>query len=134
MSTNVANNSTCHSYRLMTEQKILQKYFNLPRQYTYALCKFKCANSKIPTIVGRYSNQPLEDRTCTVCESNEIGDEYHYLFKCSKFNDERAKYIKKYYFNNPSHHKMNSLFNESTKKQLLNLAKFVYEVMQVFKN
>ena len=45
----------------------------------YALCKFKCANSRIPTIMGRYANKPLEDRTCTVCESNEIGHEFHYL-------------------------------------------------------
>ena len=118
----------------MTEHKILQKYFKLPRQYMYALCKFKCANSKIPAIVGRYTNKPLEDRTCTVCESGEIGNEYHYLFKCSKFNEERSKYIKEYFINNPSEYKMNQLFNKSSRKQLLNLAKFVYEVMQVFKN
>ena len=64
----------------------------------------------------------------------EIGNEYHYLFKCSKFNEERIKYIKEYFINNPSEDKMKKLFNESSRKQLLNLAKFVYEVMQVFKN
>ena len=46
----------------MTDQKALQEYFNLPRQQMYVLCKFKCANSRIPTITGRYSNKPLEDR------------------------------------------------------------------------
>ena len=118
----------------MTEQKILQKYLKLPRQYIYVICKFKCANSKIPTIVGRYTNKPLEDRTCTVCESEEIGNEYHYLFKCSKFKDGRIKYLNYYYINNPSEHKMKQLFNESSRKQLLNLAKFVYEILQEFKD
>ena len=132
-SSDTFNNSVCLNYRTITEQKTLQTYFNLPRQYMYALCKFKCANSRIPTIMGRYANKPLEDRTCTVCESNEIGDEFHYLFKCSKFNDERIKYIKVHYFNNPSVHKMSRLFNEPNRKQMLNLAKFVYEVIQEFK-
>ena len=118
----------------MTEEKTLQKYFKLPRQYMYVLCKFRCANSKIPTILGRYSNKPLEDRTCTLCESNEIGDEFHYLFKCSKFKDERIKYIKEYFLNNPTEHKMKELFNGPTIKQLLNLAKFVYKIIQEFKN
>ena len=132
-SSDKTNNSVCLNYRLMTDQKALQKYFNLPRQHMYALCKFKCANSRIPTITGRYSNKPLEDRTCTVCESNEIGDEFHYLFKCSKFKDERVKYIKAYFINNPSGYKMNKLFNEPNKRQMLNLAKFVGEIMQEFK-
>ena len=131
-SSDVANNSVCLNYKLMTEQKKLQKYFKLPRQYIYAICKFKCANSRIPTIVGRYTNIPIEDRTCTLCESNEMGGEFHYLFQCSKFNDERIKYIKKYYYNNPNVYKMNSLFNESSKKQMLNLAKFIYEVINAF--
>ena len=122
------------NYKLITEQKKLQRYFKLPSQYMYAFCKFRCANSKIPTIVGRYSNTPIEDRKCTLCESNEIGDEFHYLFQCSKFNDGRIKYIKKHYYNNPSEYKMNRLFNESNKKQMLNLSKFIYEVIQEFKN
>ena len=131
-SSDINNNSVCLNYRLMTDKKTLQKYFTLPRQHMHALCKFKCANSRIPTITGRYSNKPLEDRTCTVCESNEIGDEFHYLFKCSKFKDERVKYIKRYFFNNPSWYTMNKLFNESNKRQMLNLAKFVGEIMQEF--
>ena len=47
-SSDVTNNSVCLNYRLMTDQKTLQKYFDLPRQHMHALCKFKCANSRIP--------------------------------------------------------------------------------------
>ena len=132
-SSDKTNNSVCLNYRLMTDQKTLQKYFNLPRQHMYALCKFKCANSRIPTITGRYSNKPLEDRTCTVCESNEIGDEIHYLFKCSKFHEARSKYIKNFYCRHPSGNRMFELFNSKNKKQMLDLAKFISEVLEVFK-
>ena len=132
-SAEVNSNSVCLNYRIMTDQKKLQIYFKLPRQYIYAICKFKCANSKIPSIIGRYSNKPLEDRACTVCESDEIGDEFHYLFKCSNFNDERIKHIKPYYYNYPDEHKMISLFNVSSKKQMLNLAKFICVILQEFK-
>ena len=131
----VNDNSVCLNYRLITDtsKKELQRYFNLPRKYTYALSKFRCANSKIPFIVGRYSNKPLEERTCTVCESNEIGDEFHYLFKCSKFNEARSKYIKNFYCRHPSGNRMFELFNGKNKKQMLDLAKFISEVLEVFK-
>ena len=116
-----------------TDKKKLQYYFRLPKKYMYALAKFGCANSKIPTIVGRYTNKPLEDRTCTMCDSDEIGDEFHYLFKCSKVKDLRTKHIKKYYYRFPSVIRMYDLFNKENKKQILDLAKFICEVLQVFK-
>ena len=131
-SADVANNSICRNYQLMSVQKNLQKYFKLPSQYIYTFCKFKCGSSRIPPILGRYTNTPLADRICTLCKSNDIGDEFHYLFKCSEFNNLRTKYIKKYYYNHPNTHKMCSLFNESSQKQILNLAKFIYGVVQVF--
>ena len=36
------------------------------------------------------------------------------------------------FFKNPSWYTMNKLFNESNKRQMLNLAKFVGEIMQEF--
>ena len=133
-SSDVANNSTCLSYRIMTQDKQLQKYFKLPRKYMHAICQFKCANSKIPVIMGRYTNKPIDDRSCTLCDSNVLGDEFHYLFQCSKFHDERIIYINRYYFNFPNVPKMISLFNESSNKELLKLAKFIYIIMEEFKN
>ena len=53
----VFNNSTCLNYRSMTTQKKLQNYFlKLPSQYMYAICKFKCANHKLPIVIGRYTD------------------------------------------------------------------------------
>ena len=43
---------------------------------------------------GRFRNQPVEDRLCTLCEFDEIGDECHFLFKCSLYNDSRNDWIR----------------------------------------
>ena len=32
--------------------------------------------------VGRYRNQPLEERLCPICELQEVEDEFHFLFRC----------------------------------------------------
>jgi hypothetical protein len=37
------------------------------------------AAHKLPVESGRYTKTPYEDRFCTLCQSNEIGDEFHYL-------------------------------------------------------
>ena len=57
--------SVCLNYRAMNTQKILKEYLvNLPSQYMFALCKLKCANYKLPSVVGRYEGLPIDNRTC----------------------------------------------------------------------
>jgi len=134
-SSQVFNNSTCLNYRSMTTHKQLQNYFNkLPSQYRYALCKFKCANHKLPIVTGRYAGIVIDDRKCTLCSQNEIGDEFHYLFKCTFFNEDRNKYMKRYYYVQPNMDKMTKLFNTTNNKDTLNLGKFTYNIIQQFKS
>ena len=119
----------------MTTQKKLKSYLiNLPSQYMFAFCKFKCANHKFPIVTGRYNGLPIDERICTLCNMNEIGDEFHYLYKCIHFNDVRLKYLKRYYYTHPSMEKTEQLFNIKNKKKTLNLAKFIYQIVQYFKN
>ena len=37
---------------------------------------------------------PYEQRTCTLCSSGNIEDEYHIVLICENFRDVRLKYIK----------------------------------------
>ena len=130
----VFNNSVCLNYRTMTTKKNLKKYLvDLPSQYMFALCKFKCANHKLPIVTGRYNGLPIDERTCTLCNTNEIGDEFHYLYKCVYFNDQRVKYLKRYFYTHPNMYKTEKLFNVENKKETLNLSKFIYHIMQHFK-
>ena len=131
----VFSNTTCLNYRAMTNCRKLQDYLiNLPSQYMYALCKFKCANHKMPIVTGRYSGIPLDDRKCTLCDLNEVGDEFHYLFKCEKFNEQRIRYIHSYYYTNPNMFKFEKLFNEASGRDLLNLSKFTYNIILHFRH
>ena len=43
---------------------------------------------------GRFRNQPMEDRLCTLCEFDAIEDKCHFLFKCSLYNDLRNDWIR----------------------------------------
>ena len=88
----------------------------------------------MPIVNGRYSNIPVDERICNICQTNEIGDEFHYLFKCNYFYEDRKKYIKKYYYRHPNMYKLSKIFNNVNDKELLNLAKFVNIIISYFRN
>ena len=60
---------------------------------------------------GRWENIPRENRLCQLCNLQNIGNEYHYLFECTHINIERLslKYVPAYYRNNPNIHKMKGM-------------------------
>ena len=130
----VFNNNACHNYRAMTVVKKQQNYvLKLPKRYIYALCKLKCANHRMPIVTGRWANLPIDDRTCTLCQTNEIGDEFHYLFNCTFFSVQRTRYIMRYYYLQPNIHKMIQLFESPDFKEMLNLAKFAEIIVRQFR-
>ena len=136
-SNSVFNNSICLNYRVMSDRKHLQEYLlRLPSQYMYAICKFKCANHRMPIVEGRYANVDVDNRTCNLCNLNpkEIGDEFHYLFNCPFFREDRVRYIKRFFYTNPNMFKMTQLFNYVNYKEMLNLGKFVYVILNHFRN
>jgi hypothetical protein len=52
--------------------------------------KFRISNHKLEIEYGRYKNIPREKRTCKLCHSDEVEDEFHFAFTCQKYNDIRA--------------------------------------------
>ena len=64
-------------------------------------------------------------KCCTLCNSGEIGDEFHYIFICNKFNDARKIYVDKYYRQFPNTIKMNELFNSNRLSILKKLVQFI---------
>ena len=59
----------------------------LPVSLRIPLTKFRVSNHKLPIGRGRYENLGRSERKCNVC--HVLGDEFHFLFQCSIFNDER---------------------------------------------
>ena len=57
------------------------------------------------------------ERLCTLCDENDIEDEYHILMKCNYFVNLREKYISKKYYKRPSMYEFQKLMN-TTKREL----------------
>ena len=41
----------------------------------------------------KFRNRALDEKDCTLCESNEIEGESHFLFQCSLFNELRSEWV-----------------------------------------
>ena len=86
----------------------------------------------IPTNKFKYSHAQDPDLTCPLCQSNEIADESHYIFKCHHFNRSRPVFITPQ-TDSPS---LVSLLrdNQDSTGFLTRLAKFVRKVEFALKN
>ena len=44
--------------------------------------------------IGRWYNQPIEDRICNICTENEIESEIHFVFQCPAYIDQRVEFYR----------------------------------------
>jgi hypothetical protein len=49
--------------------------------------------TKLCTSSHRYQGVPRHNRVCTKCSSNVIEDELHFLFECSKYDEDRESML-----------------------------------------
>ena len=85
------------TYKLFKEQLIFEKYLNIiPERLWRLIIKFRTSNHYLPVETGRWNNILFEDRLCTICDKNDIGDEFHYLFICKFFHNSRVKFLHHY--------------------------------------
>ena len=132
---NIMDMNSCITYKLFKNEIKFEKYLmNLDITERINLCKFRCRNSKIPSVVQGYAylNIPYENRVCTFCNLNEIGDEYHYVMRCHYFQNSREKYIENVFWINPSYNKFSKLFQSKDVGVLRNLAKFIKNINRKF--
>ena len=96
--------SSCALYKMYKTVYTCEKYLLSDNDNRSYLVKFRTANNKLPIVVGRYSSTPREERKCTLCHLNKIGDEYHFLLECNneRLQDYRELYIPFYYRNRPT--------------------------------
>ena len=131
----IFQHSHCRNYRIFKSRLLLENYLSkLPTRDALQLCKFRCGNSKIPAVTGRFYNINFEDRVCQLCTRREIGDEFHYLFCCDTFKTPRQQYLNRYYRVNPNTLKMHDLFNTTSKKVRRNLALLCSAIVLYFSN
>ena len=80
-------------YRIFKTELKIEKYISiLPYNYMFNFCKFRCDGHRLPVETGRWHNVSRADRLCHLCDSADIGDEFHYIMSCNYFKQERRKY------------------------------------------
>ena len=120
------------NYRIFKENLSFENYLiKLPVKQARVLCKFRTCNLKLPIETGRWHNVPRYERKCNLCNLYEIGDEFHYLFKCTENEivKTRKSVLPQYYYIRPNIFKFHDLFNTNN----VSLLKNIYKLISVVK-
>ena len=128
--------SSCVVYRSIKVKFEMERYLTmLECSDRINICKFRCRNTKIPVVIQGYHNIaiPYEERLCTLCSANEIGDEFHYILQCPVLARHRNACIDNYYVRNPSMYKLVKLFQSHDVRVQTNLAKLIKEINKVLR-
>ena len=80
-------------------------------------CRIRQNNHKIPIEYGRWNNIHRKLRICNLCNTADLGDEFHYLLKCNWFSEKRETCLDKKYFKYCNILKFGTLMNLTKKKQ-----------------
>ena len=93
------SSSKGRDYGIYKSDISIEPYFmTLNKNAYYHMVKFRTANFKLPIEIGCWENVPVNERKCTMCDTNDIGDSFHYLFKCPFFVLERSELFKPYFY------------------------------------
>jgi hypothetical protein len=62
---------------------------------------------------------------CELCQKNQIGDEYHYIFECTNLSEKRTSLLPKHLIERPNIIKFKNLMTSERKPILQKLCKFI---------
>ena len=70
-------------YLLLKGNLNFEKYLiNVSKFYYSRIIKYRTCNCWPPVKTGRLDDIPLNEQKCKIYTTDDIGDEYHYLFTC----------------------------------------------------
>ena len=120
------NSPICENYCTFKRNFCKEPYLSIiPYNCVISFVRFRTTNNELPVNKFRYLNIPREERFCTKCDSPDVADEFHYLFKCEFFKTKREECLDRMYYTSPNSHKYNILFNSKNKQELLKLKHFI---------
>ena len=132
----VWSNRICTNYRIFKDNNVLENYLlSLNKTDANNLSKFRCRSHNLPVNRGRFDANTLHsDMQCSLCLSNDIGDEFHYIFACPFFEKERRVFLPQQFLNIKLYSAlhMRELFDTRSISRLKNLAKFARIIMLQF--
>ena len=83
----ISTSDKCLNYRLFIECHCYEQYLDILSGYSciQEFIYFRLFNTHLPIEKGRWLGIPRNERVCRLCNSNQLGDEFHYLFSCQFF-------------------------------------------------
>ena len=126
---NLENSPKALNYRLYKQIFEFENYFNiLENKDIFTFCKFRTTNTKLPIETGRWNNIARENRKCQLCQENQIGDEFHYIMRCSYFHDKRESCIEKRYLTRINVLKFKEIISSKTQSKLRKLCQLIRNI------
>ena len=83
-----------------------------------------CSNV-LPIEKGCWLRQDINNRKCTLCNTNDVGDKCHYIVKCPLFTEDRNSILPTRLCRNTNMYTVQNLMNTVNKRKLLELCKFI---------
>ena len=131
-------NSNKHSYQICAILQKLLIIFYLKKIvisktiWIYWVIKKEllCVNLE-PQIIDLWHNIDRDDRICTLCNAGLIGDEFHYLLKCTYSNDARKNFLGENYCVRPNTMKYTNLMSTKNVPVLRNLCQLIKLIFSV---
>ena len=129
----------CVNYRMFKREWGMSPFLTaLPQPQRTWLSEFRTRCHNLPICQNKFAKTDaptqLKLRFCPLCHLNEIGDEFHYIFKCNAFAAKRKQLIQPYFRERPNALKFQELFESTDPDVLMKLAKFTQIVMKTFAN
>ena len=107
---------------------------DLPENYLQSFVNFRLCNNYLPIEKGRWLGLYRNERKCHLCNMNDVGDEYHYMLKCTYFDRDRNSLLSFVNFNSCNIHTFKSIMCEKDIDKLVSICKYIKKVLKSFNN
>ena len=140
-SNRLATNGSFHNYPTRSGRNLrkpyvrLQKFMNSFINNGIEIWNSLPAHIKNRTTLPSFKNRAKEFilKKCTLCRLKEIGDQYHYLLVCPKFEIPRMEHIRKDHYSQPNKNKLTQLLQGQNYKEMIHLQRFMQIIRKKIK-
>ena len=121
-------------YRSVKENWVLSEYLEMVHviKHRKALCRLIVSSHHLRIETDRWERPSVsrEMRHCEFCNI-DVEDEFRFLSKCPMYSSIRKPLINGYYWRRPSGYELVKLFNTTKRKEIIALAKYVYQAFKL---
>jgi exonuclease III len=133
--TSINNMEVLNLYKYVKDTLEIESYLNniTSRNLRTGVTRLRISAHSLRIQTGRYGRDRIDRnlRVCQICNGNEIEDEFHFVLKCPAYQNIRLKYIKIFYRTKPSMFKFTQLLSSKNKSNIVMLAKFIQESLEI---